>query len=149
MTTIPHLTDGEVLAILPADTPLARARRVFYSEMAKIEQAEAQRTPPTVFELRRMEIEATKRILVAAASTSEEHESGIEAAAHALFVCSETGNESASEHRRVENYWQHVIEAEHVCPAPTSCLACLREEFFESARSSVTAYLSAIGGQHG
>ncbi len=59
------MTDSEILALLEADTPMARARRQSSYGSAKIEQANAQRNPPHIFDLRRMEIEAVQKIIEA------------------------------------------------------------------------------------
>lgn len=45
-----------------SDTPLNRARRIFVSEYARIEQAVAQRTPPCPIEVKRMEFNAVRKI---------------------------------------------------------------------------------------
>lgn len=62
MTAARKMTDAEVMAALTSDDPLARARRVFSSESARIEQACAQRRLPSPIELRRMEFDAVRRI---------------------------------------------------------------------------------------
>lgn len=59
------MTDKEVMEALRADTALNRARAVFSSECAKIEQAGMQRRPAGPIEIRRMEFEAVKRIIAA------------------------------------------------------------------------------------
>jgi hypothetical protein len=58
-------TDTEVLAAMKTESPLNRARQAFLSYAAKIEQANAQRTPPTIFEVRLMEFEAVFAIAAA------------------------------------------------------------------------------------
>ncbi len=47
------------------DTPLNQLRRLFSSEMGRIEQAYMQRVTPTGLELREMEFAAVARLLVA------------------------------------------------------------------------------------
>jgi len=59
------MTDREVMEALGADTALNRARAIFASECAKIEQAGRQRYPPGPIEIRRMEFAAVKRIIAA------------------------------------------------------------------------------------
>jgi len=63
MTT--RRTDAEVMDVLRGDDPLSRARTVFSSSCARIEQAGAQRRPAGIVEIRRMEIEAVERIVAA------------------------------------------------------------------------------------
>jgi hypothetical protein len=61
MTTISNIrswTDREVVDAMQATNRLARARKRFYYNMAKIEQAGAQKTKPDIFKLRKMEFEA-------------------------------------------------------------------------------------------
>ena len=58
-------TDAEVMEALRNDTPLNRARRVFSSFCARIEQAGAQRKPLDPIEWRRMEFEAVAQIAAA------------------------------------------------------------------------------------
>ncbi|KKL98094.1 hypothetical protein LCGC14_1827790 [marine sediment metagenome] len=60
------MTDEQILAALKSDTPLNRARQVFSSETARIEQTFQQRfDPPTPIEVRGMEFEAVKKIAAA------------------------------------------------------------------------------------
>ena len=59
------MTNAEVMSALRSDTPLNRARAVFSSEYASIEQAALQRRPPGPVEIRRMEFEAVIRIAAA------------------------------------------------------------------------------------
>lgn len=54
--------DSETIAALKADTPLNRARAAFSHSYGRIEQAHAQRRPPTIIESRRMEFEAVAAI---------------------------------------------------------------------------------------
>jgi hypothetical protein len=56
------MTDTEVLEMMKSDTPLAKARTIFSSECARIEQACSQRSPLSIFDLRRMEFEAVSKI---------------------------------------------------------------------------------------
>jgi hypothetical protein len=58
-------SNEEIMILLMGDDPLNRAREQFSFAMARIEQAEGQRTPPDVFERRRMEFEAVEKILEA------------------------------------------------------------------------------------
>lgn len=59
-------TDKEVLAEMKSETSaLNKARAKFYHNSARIEQAEAQRTPLGPIERRRMEFKATVEILEA------------------------------------------------------------------------------------
>ena len=58
-------TDAEVMEALRIDTPLNRARRVFSSFCARIEQACHQRKPLDPIEWRRMEFEAVVQIVAA------------------------------------------------------------------------------------
>ena len=57
-----RMTNKEILVALISNTPLSRARRVFSSEMGRIEQEEAQPLTPTPVERRRMEFEAVHKI---------------------------------------------------------------------------------------
>lgn len=57
-----RMTDAEVSEALRSDTPLNRARRIFSSECARIEQAGAQAQPAGPIQIRRMEFEAVQRI---------------------------------------------------------------------------------------
>ena len=59
------MTDKEVLEALGLNTPLNRARIVFSSMCAKIEQSGMQRKPPSSIEIRRMEFEAIRKIAAA------------------------------------------------------------------------------------
>lgn len=56
------MTDKEVMEALRADTLLNKARAVFSSESAKIEQAGMQRLSAGPIEIRRMEFEAVRKI---------------------------------------------------------------------------------------
>lgn len=55
-------TDDEVMALLRSADPLNKARMVFSSWSAKIEQAGQQREPLTPIEMRRLEFEAVEKI---------------------------------------------------------------------------------------
>lgn len=55
-------TDDEVMALLRSADPLNKARMVFSSWAAKIEQARQQREPLPPVEMRRMEFEAVEKI---------------------------------------------------------------------------------------
>ncbi len=63
--------DVALLALLRSDEPLARARMLFSSHSARIEQAHAQRRPPGPIETRRMEFEAVIAIARALGSAAE------------------------------------------------------------------------------
>lgn len=56
------MDDKELFAELATNSPLNRARRVFLGEVARIEQAEQQRSPLSPITRRRMEFEAVKKI---------------------------------------------------------------------------------------
>ena len=56
-------TDAQVMAELGTKTPLDRARQVFSSCAAHIEQMGHQRKPLLPIELRRLEFEAVEKIL--------------------------------------------------------------------------------------
>jgi hypothetical protein len=58
-------TNAQVMEALRSDTPLNRARGVFSSEYATIEGACLQRRRPGPVEIRRMEFEATRKIVAA------------------------------------------------------------------------------------
>ena len=58
----PLRSNASVLAAMQADTPLSRARAAFSAECARIEQACTQRRVPDIYDLRRMEFEAVRRI---------------------------------------------------------------------------------------
>jgi hypothetical protein len=59
-------TDKEVMELLMDNSsPLNKARVQFSFAIARIEQAEQQRKPPTAIERRRMEFEAVEKILEA------------------------------------------------------------------------------------
>lgn len=60
-------SDQEVMAELRSDSPLNRARRVFSSWSARIEQAGAQRTPLEPVDWRRLEFQAVAAIAAALA----------------------------------------------------------------------------------
>lgn len=62
---IPRRTDAEVIEILGSKSSLDRARQVFSSWAAKIEQAGQQRKPLQPIELRRMEFEAAEAVIAA------------------------------------------------------------------------------------
>jgi hypothetical protein len=55
-------TDAEVMALLRSDSPLNKARMVFSSASASIEQAGQQRDPLPPVEMRRLEFEAVEKI---------------------------------------------------------------------------------------
>jgi hypothetical protein len=59
------MTDAEVMELLRGDSALNKARRVFSSACARIEQAGNQRTPLDPIEMRRMEFEAVQQIAAA------------------------------------------------------------------------------------
>lgn len=59
------LTDKEVVDLMNYPCAIALARREFCSAVGKIDQAMAQRNPPTPIELRRMEFDAVRRIALA------------------------------------------------------------------------------------
>jgi hypothetical protein len=56
------MTDDEVMNELRSTSLLNLARKVFYSECARIEQADDQSRPPGPIERRRMEFEAVRKI---------------------------------------------------------------------------------------
>ena len=56
-------TDEEVMALLRSASPLNKARMVFSSASASIEQAGQQREPLSPIEMRRMEFEAVEKII--------------------------------------------------------------------------------------
>jgi hypothetical protein len=56
------MTNAEILAEMKSDSLLSRARVVFASEWARIEQAGSQRRRPSIFEVRQMEFEAVRKI---------------------------------------------------------------------------------------
>jgi hypothetical protein len=56
------MTDGEVLAELRTDSVLNRARRALSSHCGRIEHAQAQRSPPSPVDVRRMEFDAVREI---------------------------------------------------------------------------------------
>lgn len=60
-----RMTDQEVMAALRADTPMNRARGIFSSAAAGIEQENLQRRPAGPIEVRRMEFEAVQKIAAA------------------------------------------------------------------------------------
>jgi len=55
-------TIQEIWDLMGSETPINRARRVFASECAKIEQAGMQGHKLSVFEQRRMEFDAVQKI---------------------------------------------------------------------------------------
>lgn len=59
------MTDREVLDILQSNTPLGRGVREFSNQYGTIEQAGMQRRPPGPIEVRRLQIEAVKKIAAA------------------------------------------------------------------------------------
>lgn len=60
-----RMTDQEVMKALRADTALNRARAIFSSAYAGIEQEGMQRKPAGPIEIRRMEFEAVEKIAAA------------------------------------------------------------------------------------
>lgn len=56
-------TPHEIVNMLASTSPMERARRVFSSAAARIEQAERQRVKPSIYDLRQMEYEAVVLIL--------------------------------------------------------------------------------------
>lgn len=58
----PPRNDAETMSMLREEGPLQAARRIFSSRSARIEQAHAQRRPPSPIEVRRMEFEAVAEI---------------------------------------------------------------------------------------
>jgi hypothetical protein len=56
------VTDQEVVEALNTDTPLSRARAAFSAACGRIEQAEAQRRKPTIFDIRRWSFRLRKRL---------------------------------------------------------------------------------------
>lgn len=56
------MTAEQIVKLMVQDTPLSKLRSVFYQEMARIEQASAQRRVLDVIRLRRMEFQAALRI---------------------------------------------------------------------------------------
>lgn len=62
---MPQRTDAEVMAELRSDSRLNKARQIFSSRAAGIEQAGMQRRPPGPIEVRRMEFEAVEAIIAA------------------------------------------------------------------------------------
>lgn len=62
MTDRKLLSQDEVIAQIKADTAWNRARATFASWSARIEQADAQRRKPSIFDLRAMEFEAVREI---------------------------------------------------------------------------------------
>jgi hypothetical protein len=67
-------TQDEIMKLLGTDEPINRARKVFSSWCARIEQAGQQRTPLSPVEMRRMEFEAVEAIIQAAQSETVEGE---------------------------------------------------------------------------
>lgn len=61
--TIKNMTGREIIDALQADTPLAKVRAIFSQRSAQIEQAQAQRTPLSPIEMRRMELQAANAVL--------------------------------------------------------------------------------------
>lgn len=56
------LTDDQVLATMKAGSALEMGRRAFSAACGRIEQAQMQRSRPTIFDIRRMEYEAVQKI---------------------------------------------------------------------------------------
>jgi hypothetical protein len=56
------MTGQEIIAVMQTDTRLARVRRAMVQGMTAIEQAQAQRNPPSPIEVRRMELQLANRI---------------------------------------------------------------------------------------
>ena len=61
---MPKMTDAEVMSLLRSDSLWNKARAVFSSAAAEIDQAGRQRKAPGPVEVRRMEFEAVRRILL-------------------------------------------------------------------------------------
>lgn len=66
------MTDEEVVRLMKSDLPINLARRELSYARARIENAEGQRKPPSIFEVRRMEFDAVKRIAAALGVTLED-----------------------------------------------------------------------------
>jgi hypothetical protein len=60
-----HRTDKEVMELMMGKSPFNEARQAFSFAAAALEQADAQRTPLSPIERRRMEFEAVERIVAA------------------------------------------------------------------------------------
>lgn len=58
-----NMSEQELLSEMRSDSLLNRVRRAMTDSHGRIEQAEAQRKKPTIFEVRRMEFEAARKIL--------------------------------------------------------------------------------------
>ena len=56
------MTDSEVLELLRGDSPLNKARQIFSSYSAMIEQGYQQRKPIGPIDMRRLEFEAVQKI---------------------------------------------------------------------------------------
>lgn len=56
------MTDDEVMALIKGDSPLNKARQIFSSYSAMIEQDQMQRRPSGPIEILRMQFEAVQRI---------------------------------------------------------------------------------------
>ena len=56
------MTDNEVIELLRGDSPLNKARQIFSSYSAMIEQGYQQRKPIGPIEMRRLEFEAVEKI---------------------------------------------------------------------------------------
>jgi hypothetical protein len=67
------MSDDEVMKELQSESPLNRARKVFSSESARIEQAGQQRTGLSPIEMRRMEFDAVRKILGAYAKSGGDY----------------------------------------------------------------------------
>jgi hypothetical protein len=67
------MSDAEVMLLLRGTSKLNRARQVFSSQYATIEQAGLQRRPPGPVEVRRMEFEAVLKIADVLGVQLDEH----------------------------------------------------------------------------
>lgn len=74
MLDVTKMTDAQITALMRQDCSLNRARVAFSSACGKIEQGGEQRTPITIFDVRRIEYEAVQLIaeIMNNASTSQE-----------------------------------------------------------------------------
>lgn len=81
------MTDQECIELLRGDSQLNRARQLFSSWSARIEQAQQHRSPLSPIEMRKMEFEAVEAIVIALSlSIPAPHHHGIAIRPHAFVI---------------------------------------------------------------
>lgn len=61
--TIQQMSDAEIVGLMRGESLLNRVRKIFYSGMAEIEQADQQRNRPAMIDVRKMEFLIAQRVI--------------------------------------------------------------------------------------